>query len=154
MTNVLVITKGHPFEREPFFEMFDAFADITWTHVEHPAALAVFEPEYASEFDALVFYDMPGVEFHSHEPAFPEPPQRLRENFASLTHNGIGLVFLHHAIAGWPAWPEYGELIGGGFLYVPQELRGAARQDSGYRHGVTHTVSVVADHPVTAGLPD
>ena len=26
-------------------------------------------------------------------------------------------------------------------------------QDSGYRHGVTHRVSAVADHPVTAGIP-
>src|SRR5271166_1220807 len=34
---VLLITKFHPFTREPFFQMFDSFgADITWTHVEQP----------------------------------------------------------------------------------------------------------------------
>ena len=36
---VLLITKGHPFERQAFFELFDALGDdITWTHIEHPAA--------------------------------------------------------------------------------------------------------------------
>ena len=36
---------------------------------------------------------------------------------------------------------------------MPATLRGVPRQDSGYRHKVTHSVSVVGDHPVTAGLP-
>ena len=61
-------------------------------------------------------------------------------------------LFLHHAIAGWPAWPEFAEIVGGRFLYLPGELRGQARQDSGYRHGVTHQVRVLKDHPVTAGV--
>ena len=40
----LVVTKGHPFEREPFFETLDAISRpdpqtaINWTHAEHPAA--------------------------------------------------------------------------------------------------------------------
>jgi len=36
---------------------------------------------------------------------------------------------------------------------MPGELRGQPRQDSGYRHAVTHTVDVVDDHPVTNGVP-
>src|SRR4051794_41158088 len=36
---VLLITKGHAFERQAFFELFDSLGDtITWTHIEHPAA--------------------------------------------------------------------------------------------------------------------
>ena len=70
------------------------------------------------------------------------------------------MVFLHHAIAGWPlsahsprAWPEYGEIIGGRFFYAPAECRGKAVLDSGYRHDITHTVSVAdTAHPIVAGV--
>ena len=40
----LVVTKGHPFENEPFFETLDAISlpdpqtAITCTHVEYPTA--------------------------------------------------------------------------------------------------------------------
>jgi type 1 glutamine amidotransferase len=160
---VLLITRGHPFQREPFFAMFDdiaaalkADAGVTmeWFHAEQPAARAVFEPEYAKDFDAFVFYDMPGIRFGPGGPDFEVPTQRLKDNLAALTQSGKGLVFLHHAIAGWPAWPEYAELMGGRFLYLPAELRGRQRPDSGYRHAVTHRVRKVAEHPVTAGVPD
>ena len=147
MIEILLITKGHPFERAPFFSVFDEMDGVSYTHVEQPAAQALFDPRYAEPFDAFVLYDMPGVRFD--QPAFPEPPDHLRRNLRALTEAGKGLVFLHHAIAGWPAWPEYGDLIGGRFLYLPT----SSAQDSGYRHGVTHTVSVVADHPVTQDLP-
>ena len=35
--NILIITRGHPFERDPFFEMIDS-TGYPWSHVEHPAA--------------------------------------------------------------------------------------------------------------------
>ena len=35
---VMVVTKGHTYDREPFFQMWDSWgSDITWSHVEHPA---------------------------------------------------------------------------------------------------------------------
>jgi type 1 glutamine amidotransferase len=151
--NVLLITKGHPFEREPFFDVFDAMAGVDWTHVEQPAAEALFTVEQGRRFDAYVAYDMPGIHFQPGGPAMPEPEAGFKERFMELVEAGHGFVFLHHAIAGWPAWPEYGDLLGGRFLYVPTEVRGRACLDSGYRHGVTHSVRVVADHPVTKDLP-
>jgi len=149
----LVVTKGHPFEREPFFAVFDEMEGVDWTHVEQPAAQALFDPEHAAPFDAFVLYDMPGIEFRPGEPVFHEPGERFKARFRALLEAGQGMVFLHHAIAGWPAWPEYAEVIGGRFLYLPGTLRGEPRQDSGYRHDVTHTVRVVAEHPVTEGVP-
>jgi type 1 glutamine amidotransferase len=150
--NVLLITKGHPFEREPFFSLFDEMPGVDWTHVEQPAAQALQNVEWARGYDAFVAYDMPGIRFEPGGPVMPEPDPGFKERFMALVEEGHGFVFLHHAIAGWPAWPEYGELIGGRFLYLPTEVRGRACLDSGYRHGVTHTVRVVADHPVTAGI--
>ncbi len=155
MREILLVTKGHPYEREPFYAVFDEMADVNWTLVEQPAAQALFNPTEAVPFDAFVLYDMPGIQFRPDGPPdFPEPGARYREQFLALLEAGHGFVFLHHALAGWPAWEEYAEIIGGRFLYMPAMLRGEPRQDSGYRHKVTHTVSVVPDHPVTAGLPD
>ena len=151
---ILLITKGHPFQRDAFFQVFDSLAGIGWTHVEQPAAQVFFAPSLARPYDAFVLYDMPGIRFRSDGPPdFIEPPADLERNIEELLDTGIGLVFLHHAVAGWPAWPQYAEIVGGRFLYLPGELRGTRRQDSGYRHEVTHEVSVVADHPVTKDVP-
>ena len=153
-TEILLVTKGHPFEREPFFNVFDQLPGVNWTHVEQPAAQALFNAKQAARFDAYVMYDMPGIQFHpDREPTFLEPDEDYKADFRDLLASGHGFVFLHHAIAGWPAWEEYAEIVGGRFLYLPAELKGEARQDSGYRHGVTHRVSVVGDHPVTVGVP-
>ncbi len=151
---ILLITKGHPFERDAFFKLFDALDGVRYTHVEQPAAQVFFAPELAKPYDAFVLYDMPGIRFRNDAPPdFLEPPEALGRHIEALLERGIGLVFLHHAIAGWPAWAQYAEIVGGRFLYLPSELRGTRRQDSGYRHAVTHDVRVVADHPVTHGLP-
>ena len=122
---ILLITKGHPFQRDAFFQMFDALPGIKWTHVEQPAAQVFFDPALAQPYDAFVLYDMPGIRFRSDGPPdFLEPPAILTRNIEELLEKGIGLVFLHHSVAGWPAWPEYAEIVGGRFLYLPAELRG------------------------------
>ncbi len=152
--NILLVTKGHPFERAPFFALFDELPGVDWTHVEQPAARALQNIEQAAAYDAFVIYDMPGIDFRPQGPVFEAPEEAFKAQFSALVDAGHGFVFLHHAIAGWPAWPEYGELIGGRFLYLPAEVRGEARLDSGYRHDVTHQVRVLADHPVTRGVPE
>jgi type 1 glutamine amidotransferase len=154
MRNILLVTKGHPYERQPFYQIFDDMEGVDYTLVEQPAAEALFSVEEGQRYDAYVMYDMPGIRFRvDGPPDFLEPPARYRESFEKLIDSGHGFVFLHHAIAGWPAWERYAQIMGGRFLYLPAPMRGVARQDSGYRHRVTHTVSVVADHPVTAGVP-
>ena len=73
--NVLVVTKGHPFERDPFFAVFDAWQDVACTAVEQPAAQAFFSPEAARPYDAFLLYDMPGIEFRRDgPPRLHEPP--------------------------------------------------------------------------------
>ena len=153
--NVLLITKGHPFERDAFFALFDALDGIDWTHVEQPAAQAFFTPEMAAPYDAFVLYDMPGLAFApGRSPDYVAPDPAYVDGFLALLDAGHGFVFLHHALAGWPAWDAYGDIVGGRFLYRPGEVRGSPCPDSGYRHDVTHEVRVVdPDHPVVAGLP-
>ncbi len=153
MDNILVVTKGHPFEREPFFEVFDSMPAVNWTHVEQPAAQALFNVKQAAAYDAFVMYDMPGIGFRGDGPPdFAVPSEDYKQGLLELVEEGHGFVFLHHAVAGWPTWDEYAEILGGRFLYMPGRLRGRNLPDSGYRHGVEHTVRVVGEHPVTAGI--
>lgn len=154
-TRVAVVTKGHPFEAAPFFDVFDSNETIEWTHIEHPDALELVDPDRADEFDVHVRYDMPGIRFTGSNPpaTFSEPPPGYPEAFAAMLGRGQGMVFLHHAIASWPAWPGFANIVGGRFHYQPAMLADHAYPDSGYRHDVTHTVEVVdPDHPICAGL--
>jgi type 1 glutamine amidotransferase len=151
---VLTVTKGHPFERDAFFAIFEGFPDIAYTSVEQPAAQAFFTPAMAAPYDAFVLYDMPGIEFRrGAPPVLHDPPAAYVRGFLELLDAGHGFVFLHHAIAGWPSWPEYAEILGGRFLYQAGRLRDRELPDSGYRHGVKHRVSAAApEHPVLEGL--
>ena len=65
------------------------------------------------------------------------------------------MVFLHHAVAGWPAWEDYAHIVGGRFHYQPALLDGVAYPDSGYRFDVAHRVEVIDPaHPICEGLGD
>src|SRR5436190_11981699 len=58
---MLLITKTHPFDREPFYQMYDSFGDaVTWMHVEQPAAEKFLSPKYAALYNVAVFYDLDG----------------------------------------------------------------------------------------------
>ena len=62
---------------------------------------------------------------------------------------------MHHALASWPAWEGFAELIGGRFHYQPATLRGTQYPDSGYVFDVQHTIEVLdQQHPICAGLSD
>lgn len=157
----LLVTGGHAFVSEPFFQMIDAMdqtasgSPIHWTHAEQPKAQAFFHPERAAEFDVIVLYDMPGVTFTGSNPPFAvyDPPAQYTDDFKALVEAGKGFVFLHHAIAGWPTWPDYAELIGGRFHFLPGQLGGRDYPGSGYRFDVDHTIDVVdPTHPVVADL--
>ncbi|MEM6625940.1 MAG: ThuA domain-containing protein [Pseudomonadota bacterium] len=140
--NALVSVRGHPFERDAFGDVFADMEGVATSFVDQPAASQLMNPDSLAAYDALVLYDMPGLDFmHPDAPGYVEPSIGLKEGLAAALDKGIGVVAMHHAIAGWPAWPEYGDWLGGRFLYRPGDVRGASSPDSGYRHEVTHTIS-------------
>ena len=166
---LLVVTGGHPFEREAFLALFDAIAPGRWTHAEHPDAQAlltargsvdvgVADVDVADvDVDVIVFYDIPGLRFTRSDPPteMSYPDAATLAGWEALLAAGKGLVFLHHAIAGWPTWHRYAEIVGGRFHYQPGVLAGVAYPDSGYRFDVTHHVQVLdPTHPICAGLGD
>jgi hypothetical protein len=151
---LLVVTGGHPFDAGAFAALWAALpcrAEI----VKHPAAAAYLSPEGAAGYDAIVFHDLPGLRFRADRP--PEvlqPSAALRAGFAGLLAAGKPMLFLHHAIAGWPGWDDYAAAIGARFLYTPGAYRGQALPVSGYAGPVAYEARVLTEHPVTSGLKE
>ena len=80
--NLLVVTRGHPFERDPFFEMIDSLG-FQWSHIEHPAAQDFFKIDNIQKYSAILFYDMPGLNFESssdEESFFVNPSENFKKN--------------------------------------------------------------------------
>ena len=152
---LLAAVRGHPFDRNAFDAMFLGMDGITATMVDQPAASQLMNPAGMAPYQVLVLYDMPGLDFAAPQdpPSYVAPPEALKVGFRALLEQGIGIVALHHALAGWPTWPEYGDWLGGRFLYHPGEVRGVRCLDSGYAHSVTYEAAVLSAHPVTQGLP-
>ena len=156
LLRLLVAVGGHPFDRGAFEQLFTAMDGVTATIVDQPAAAGLMNPSAMAGHDVLVLYDMPGLDFRvprAARPAYVAPDPALRAGFAALLDAGKGVLALHHALAGWPAWPEYGRWLGGRFLYRSDELEGRHCLDSGYVGPVEYRAEPVGVHAVTAGLP-
>lgn len=150
---LLVLSGGHPFEAEPFESLIHDLGDWTVTHLSHPDAEAAVGKGAADAADALLFYDMPGCTFADQAVRFRPPSEAFQTALTRRFAAGRGAVALHHAIAGWAKWPQWHEWLGGQFFYEAGEWQGHAVPDSGYRHDVDYTARVLADHPVTKGVP-
>ncbi len=149
---VLTVTKGHKYDRTAFGAMLDSLPGVECTQVEQPAAQVHFAGDEPRRWDAYLMYDMPGYVFkadHTH-PELLDPPEQFRRNFAGLVDAGHGFVFVHHALASWPTWDEYGDIMGGRFRFI----RDSKHPDSGYRHAVEQRITPVTRHPVLAGLEE
>lgn len=145
--STLLVTKGHPFEKGPFFGWLDALGALDVTHVEHPAAEAFIGAGLAQDYDLWLMYDMPGYVFADGGVDFVPPSDAFQAGVLARLDAGKPILFMHHALAGWPTWATYGDIVGGRFLYKPSQVRGEDKPDSGYRHDVTYGVRV-SDHAI------
>jgi len=151
--DLLVLSGGHPYEREPFAQLLANLGGWDVTHLIHPEAEEAVANGRALEADAVLFYDMGGYTFADNWVTSRPPSEAFRRAIVERFAARRGAVAMHHALAGWADWPEWHEMLGGRFLYTPGKVRGQATLDSGYRHDVDYTAQVVFEHPVTAGLP-
>ncbi|WP_309604518.1 ThuA domain-containing protein [Phenylobacterium sp.] len=159
-SNLLVVTKGHPFDHNAFHALFDANADIVTTFVEQPAAQVILRPENVGRYDAVLFYDMLGIPMDPNDLASAQPSADYASSIESLLARGVGLILLNHALVQWPLWPLWREITGSTFRLTQGEVDGRQVPGSGYRGGAgephrnaTHRLSPLgAPHPVTRGL--
>ena len=142
--NVLLVTGGHGFEREPFLQVFRDQAAITFTHAAHSRTNAsVYERDDLLTYDAVVLYDMP-----------KEITEAQKAKFLSLVNKGVGLVVLHHALVSYQHWPDFERIIGGRY---PEDdgKSGVVTDKVGYQHDVEVPVTIVSrEHPITRGMVD
>lgn len=159
---VLLVTKGHGFDRAPFFELFDELGEeIVWTHVEQPAAQLFWDPANAAAYDVFVYFDAMGRGAGVTRPDgtvyFEEPSAEAKRDLEALLKQGKGMVFFHHAIAAWnQSWPVYAEIVGGACDWGNNvRVRGQEFPFSGAQAGIQQRISVVdRSHPIVQGLGD
>jgi uncharacterized protein len=153
---LLAVTGGHRVDLDAFQAMLVALCEErSWAfaHAVQPAAQRWFGPEYRGAFDAVLCHDLPGLLLRrgtAPTPVGPDPvvAQRLHD----LLEAGQGIVFLHHALAGWPGWSGWAEVLGGRYHYAPAELRGTSWPDSGFRYAEYIARVVDPHHPVCVGV--
>jgi type 1 glutamine amidotransferase len=141
---VLLVTGGHPFEKEQFFKLFQDNPDITYQAVEHPHAHALLKAEAAKQYDVIVTYDY-GQKI----------TEEAKADFVARLKEGKGLVVLHHAIAAYPAWPEYWNIIGAHYYLAATNVHGVLKPRSAWKEGMDFRLHIPDPaHPVTRGLSD
>jgi type 1 glutamine amidotransferase len=142
---VLVVTGGHGFQKEPFFQMFKDNPGIEFTTAEHAKTNAtVYEREDLLRYDVVVLYDMP-----------QNITEAQKARFLALFDKGVGLVVLHHALVSYQNWPEYEQIIGGRYQEPDPNRSGRVTEAVGWQHDVDIPVVVLAtNHPITAGVSD
>ena len=136
---ILIVTGGHDFEREAFFQMFDSMKGVSYQELKHPDAnlqLGQIDPK---TYDAVVFYDMPKT-----------ISEKEKESYYQLLKLGKGLLFLHHSLCSYQDWQEYKTIVGGKY----HEEKNSP-QSSTYQHDVTFPVMITnKKNPVTRGIKD
>jgi hypothetical protein len=141
---VLLVTGGHPFEKELFFKLFQDNPDITYQAVEHPNAHAFFTADAAKQYDVIVTYDYN-----------QKISEEAKADFVARLKDGKGLVVLHHAIAAYPAWPEYWNIIGAHYYLAPTNIHGVFKPRSAWKEGMNFRIHIPDSyHPVTRGITD
>lgn len=143
-TRVLVVTGGHGFERQPFFQVFKDTPNLTFRAVEHTNAHALLTPEAAVSYDVIVLYDL-----------WQPITAQARSNFIAVLHAGKGLVATHHCLAGYQDWDEYRRIIGGRYYLKDTVVDGKTWPASTYQHDQRLKIKVADPrHPVTRGVAD
>ena len=137
--NILIVTGGHDFDRESFFQMFDSFKNLTYTELTHPEARISLGTIDLASFDAVVFYDMPKT-----------ITDEEKKSYYRLLDAGKGLLFLHHSICAYQDWPEFESIVGGKYFEKKKDEKFGA---SSYLHDIDFNVQIDhRTHPVTKGM--
>lgn len=141
---VLVITGIHDYDTTGFNTMIESFSGMDCTIKEmgkDPGTL--FEKVDQFPYDAIVLYNF---------------NQRLsvqhRENFKAILKKGVGLTVIHHAIAGFPEWIEFEEIIGATYV-LKEQTRGKIHYPRPkWKQGDINIKVEDSEHPITLGIND
>ncbi len=153
---LLAVTGGHSVDLAAFEAMVEAVCDELgweWSHATQPEAQRWLHPDHAGRWDTILLHDLPGLRLaRGAEPVVEGPDAQTRDGVRGLLQAGQGIVATHHALAGWPAWDEWADILGGRFFYTAGRLHGVDWPSSGYRMDRYRVDIVEPGHPVCAGV--
>jgi type 1 glutamine amidotransferase len=139
---VLVVTGGHNFDQEPFYRMFSDIEGIEAVPVQIDKECTYFDDVSQWDYDVIVFYNFRN-----------ELSSKGQENLLALCDQGIGMVVLHHAIAGFPGWSLWPRMVGSQYFLQDTEIDGKVWPRCTYKNDVPFQVNVEKSKSmVTAGL--
>lgn len=142
---VLLTYKGHAFEEEKFFALWDEWQRqglLTYTRCPLPEAADRLEPTATAQYDVLVMYDM----------VFELTPDQ-QAAFLALLNKGIGVVSLHHNLVAHENWPLWRDIIGGKFLRANETIDGKTYEPSVFQHEVWLRIGIPdPKYPIVRGV--
>ncbi len=140
--SVMVVAGGHSFDTLEFVKMFDSFSEFNIDTVMQPRANRLIGSDAVDDYDIIVFYDMwNGID------------STEKAGYYRLLDRGIGMVFLHHSLAGNQHWDEFIRIIGGKY-HTPKSNVDSSRYST-YRHDIEINIQITrSDHPVTRNMAD
>jgi len=141
--NVVVITGGHGFPHDPFYSLFQGYSDISYVEAPQSGATEIFDDITDWPYDVIVFYNM-----------MQEISETGKGNLLELLDRGVGIVGLHHNIACYLSWPEYGKIMGVRYYLEGYNTVGDTTYPlSTFREGVDINVHLEdPDHPILSGI--
>ena len=153
------IVGGHPYDEIAFQDMLNSLSGVESNVLKWPGVEELFTVDAVEKMHregrVLALYDLPGIRFNrGSEPDLVAPSLKIIEAWQRMTQLGIPILAMHHAIASWPTWPLFAEILKGRFHYVPAKLRGQEYKDSGWANPVHQVFDVLLPaHPICEGLP-
>ena len=154
------IVGGHPYDEIAFQDMLNSLSGVESNVLKWPGAEELFTVDAVEKMHregrVLALYDLPGIRFNrGSEPDLVAPSPEIIKSWRRMTQLGIPILAMHHAIASWPTWPLFAEILKGRFHYVPAKLRGQEYKDSGWANPVHQVFDVLLPaHPICEGLPE
>jgi len=141
---VLVVTGGHAFDQEPFYKMFSDMEGIEAVPVQIDKECTYFDDISQWGNDVIVFYNFKN-----------NLSSKGQENLLALCDQGVGMVVLHHAIAGFPEWSIWPTIVGAQYFLKDTDIDGKVWKRCTYKKDVPFQVKVEkSKSTVTAGLRD
>ena len=139
---VLIIAGGHSFDTLSFYNMFDQIEGLNYDFMLQPEANRYLASKEIPPYSILIFYDM-------WEPISEEE----KAAYMRFTEKGVPMLFLHHALVSYQAWPEFEKIIGGKYIQTFKNDNRDKAELSTYKHDVWVDVEIVdPSHPVTFGM--
>ncbi len=140
---ILIITGGHGFQRDSFYQVFNSFRNIRYDTLVQPRGNELIASPAVDRYDVLVFYDL-----------YDSITATQQEAYTRLLNRGKAMVFLHHSLVSYQHWPGFITMIGGKYHTDPVVVNGDTLNAT-YQHDVLVPVKVEdKKHPVTKGIDD